>query len=69
MSKTIEVVDYDPQWIEFYEEEKRRILKVVGNIIVRIEHIGSTAGHDLGAKTIIDMMIAVPHLSDAAKCI
>ena len=69
MSKTIEVVDYDPQWVELYEEEKRLILKAIGDIIARIEHIGSTAVHGLGAKPIIDMMVAVHHLSDAKKCI
>jgi GrpB-like predicted nucleotidyltransferase (UPF0157 family) len=69
MSKKVEIVDYDPQWPLIYEEEKRRILQVIEHIIVRIEHIGSTAVPNLGAKPIIDIMVAVNHLGDAEKCI
>jgi len=41
MSKTIEIVDYDPQWAALSEKEKRRILEVVGDIIARafIEYV------------------------------
>lgn len=49
--------------------EKRRIIDVIGHIVVRVEHIGSTAVPNLGAKPIIDIMVAVSHLSDAEKCI
>ena len=69
MGETIKIVDYDPQWAILYVEEKRRILEVIGHIIVGIEHVGSTAVPNLGAEPIIDIMVAVPHLSDAKKCI
>lgn len=67
--RKVVVVDYDPEWAILYEEEKRRILEVLGHIIVEIEHIGSTAVPNLGAKPIIDIIAAVSHLSDAEKCI
>jgi len=69
MSKPVEIADYDPEWAALFEKEKRRILKVIGNNVVRIEHIGSTAVPGLGAKPIIDIMVAVDCLSDAEKCI
>lgn len=69
MSRPVRIVDYDPQWPKLYEKEKGRILNVVGDTIVRIEHIGSTAVPDIGAKPIIDIMVAVNRLSDAEKCI
>lgn len=69
MSRPVRIVDYDPKWPILYEEERRRILKVVGDLIVRIEHIGSTAVPNLGAKRVIDIMVAVNSLSDAEKCI
>ena len=69
MSRPVKILDYDPQWPVLYEEEKRRILEVVGDLIVRIEGIGSTAVLNLGAKPIIDIMVAVNRLSDAEKCI
>jgi len=68
MSRSVVIADYDPRWPRLYEEERRRILEVVGDIIVRIEHIGSTAVPDLGAKPTIDLMVAVNRLSDAEKC-
>jgi len=68
MSRPVVIVDYDPRWPRLYEEERRRILEVVGDIIVRIEHIGSTAVPDLGAKPTVDLMVAVNRLSDAEKC-
>lgn len=69
MSRNIEIADYDPQWAILYEEEKRRILEVVGDMVVRIEHIGSTAVPNLGAKPIIDIMVAISHLNDSQKCV
>ncbi len=69
MSRPVRIVDYDPQWAILYEEEKRRILESVGEIIVRIEHIGSTAVPNIGAKPTVDIIVAVNNLNDAEKCI
>lgn len=68
MSTSVVVVDYDPQWTTSYEEEKERILGAIGDVAVAIEHIGSTAVPGLGAKPIIDIMVAVPVLADAERC-
>lgn len=69
LSRPAIIADYDPQRVTLYEEEERRILEVIGHIIVEIEHIGSTAVRDLGAKPVIDIMVAVDSLSDVKKCI
>ena len=69
MSHPVNIIDYDPQWPLLYEKEKRSILEAIGHIIVRIEHIGSTAVPSLGAEPIIDIIVAVNHLNDAEKCI
>jgi len=52
-----------------FEKEKDLVLNAIGHIIARVEHIGSTAVSGLGAKPIIDIIVAVNHLSDAEKCI
>ncbi len=65
----IVIVDYDPQWPAMFEEEKERICGVVGDILVAIEHIGSTAVPGLGSKTCIDILAAVPEIPDSLKCI
>lgn len=69
MTYPVEIVEYDPQWPVLYEEEKGRILGVIGHKIVAIEHIGSTAVRGLAAKPIIDIMVAVRRLADAGECI
>jgi GrpB-like predicted nucleotidyltransferase (UPF0157 family) len=66
---SVKVVDYDPNWPLMFEREKVKILSVIANKVVAIEHIGSTAVPGLGAKPIIDIMVGVRSLSDAQKCI
>lgn len=62
----IYLVDYDPNWPKLFELESARILKVLGNdLVLRIEHIGSTAVVGLTAKPIIDMLVFVHSLENA----
>ena len=67
--REIVIGDYDPQWPILYEKEREEILNVIGHIALEIEHMGSTAVQGLGAKPIIDIMVAIDHLSDTEKCI
>jgi GrpB-like predicted nucleotidyltransferase (UPF0157 family) len=66
--RRVEIVEYNPEWTRLYEEERELIQKVIGRVAVAIEHIGSTAVPGLGAKPTIDIMVAVPRISDAEKC-
>ena len=63
------IVDYDPKWPAIYEEEKATILRAIGNKVIAIEHVGSTAVLGLGGKPIIDIMVAVRRLADAEECV
>jgi len=65
----VQIIDYDSRWPILYEEEKRHILECVGNKVVAIEHIGSTAVPSLGGKPIIDIMAAVCQSTDADECV
>ena len=69
MKRPVRIVDYNSQWSILFEKEKCLVLSVIGQYVVGIEHIGSTAVAGLGAKPIIDIMIAVYSLSEADKCI
>ncbi|PSQ05458.1 GrpB family protein [Halobacteriales archaeon QS_4_69_31] len=62
---TIEVVDYDPEWPERFERERERIAPVVGNLVLRIEHVGSTSVPGLAAKPIVDICPVVPDMETA----
>jgi GrpB-like predicted nucleotidyltransferase (UPF0157 family) len=65
----IEIVDYDGSWPRQYEEEKRRILAAIGRSVAAVEHVGSTAVPGLAAKPIIDILVGLRSLADAANCI
>ena len=55
----IEVVDYDPAWPIQFESEKIRIVETLGELLLTLEHGGSTAVPGLAAKPIIDMWAAL----------
>ena len=65
--RTIAVVDYDPQWVTNYVTEAGAIAQALGDVAVRIHHIGSTAVPGLSAKPVIDMLLEVASLSDLDK--
>lgn len=70
MGATVVLAEYDPRWPERYQHERERILHAIGEYVVAIEHIGSTAVPGLGAKPIIDIMVAVRSLArDILSCV
>jgi GrpB-like predicted nucleotidyltransferase (UPF0157 family) len=69
MKAPLTIVGYDSRWPRLFDEEKTNILRVIGPMVMAIEHVGSTAVPGLAARPIIDLMIGVKHLSDATWCI
>jgi GrpB-like predicted nucleotidyltransferase (UPF0157 family) len=64
----IVIVEYDPLWSMMFEEEAARIAEVLSrDLVVRIEHIGSTAVPGLAAKPIIDLLAIVNSLVEAKQ--
>ena len=63
---TIATVDHDPQWPAMFEVENGRLRDALGDVAVRIEHIGSTAVPGLAAKPIIDIDVYVRALEPMA---
>jgi tRNA threonylcarbamoyladenosine biosynthesis protein TsaE len=53
---------YDPGWPERYELESLRIAKALGDDVVEIAHIGSTAVEGLAGKPTIDIAVGVTRL-------
>ena len=60
---TVSVLQYQPSWKVAFDNEKQMLLKSLGDYILDIEHVGSTAVPGLAAKPIIDMIAAVDDLS------
>lgn len=61
----VKLSPYQSVWTQLYEEEKRRLEEVIGEGIVDIQHIGSTAVLGLKAKPILDIGIAVKNFEEA----
>jgi len=53
------VVDYQPQWSEEFTAIARPMHEALGDLALRIDHIGSTAVPGLAAKDVIDLQITV----------
>ena len=60
----MDVVPYDENWVNLFENEKAILESILGEHIVRIEHIGSTSIQGIYAKPIIDMLVLVKCISD-----
>jgi len=63
------IVDYDSAWPVVFEREKSRIVSIIGPHVLAIEHVGSTAVPGLAAKPIIDILVGIPSLREAAACV
>ena len=59
MPRRIQVVAHDPAWGSEFEAEAKRIARALGNIVVHLHHIGSTAIPGIFAKPIIDFLMEV----------
>ncbi len=64
LTSPIELREYDPDWPRLFDREAARIRSILGDRVVRLEHVGSTSVPGLAAKPIIDIVLAVPDSSD-----
>jgi GrpB-like predicted nucleotidyltransferase (UPF0157 family) len=58
----VEVVPYNPNWASLFQTEAEQIIKVLGEEVVKIHHVGSTAIPGIYAKPIIDFLVEVRHI-------
>lgn len=61
---TVKLTSEHAEWARLFELEKQLLLETLGDRIIAVEHIGSTAIPDVPAKPIIDINVAVPSLAD-----
>ena len=55
----VQVVTHDPSWRGDFEAEADQIAHALGDIVVLLHHIGSTAIPGIFAKPIIDILLEV----------
>ena len=64
MSRVIEVVTYDSDWIMAFKTEAAALTAVFGNRLLETHHIGSTAVPGLDAKPIVDILVVLDNTGD-----
>ena len=57
--KKVEVVPHDPAWSREFDAEASRIREALGDVVVAVHHIGSTAIPGIPAKPVIDICLEV----------
>lgn len=58
----VRLASHDPRWLDCYTAAETDLKKCLGNRLIAIEHVGSTAVPGLDAKPIIDIMVGVASL-------
>jgi GrpB-like predicted nucleotidyltransferase (UPF0157 family) len=71
MMRRIAVVPYDPHWADAFAAEAGAVAAALGDNLLEIHHIGSTAIPGIHAKPVIDMLAVVSEIDsvdrDAAR--
>lgn len=62
-TKNVIVLPYDPKWKNDFEKIKQELVNAIGDLIVCIEHVGSTSVEGLSAKPIIDIDVVISDYS------
>ena len=59
ITKHVVVLPYDEQWKQDFLMIKKELASVLGQLAMRIEHVGSTSVEGLSAKPIIDIDVVI----------
>ena len=65
-SRPIIVIPYQDRWPQEYQTIAAELWDILGDSVLRIDHIGSTSVPGLAAKDIIDIQLTVTDLDDPA---
>ncbi len=65
-SPSYSIVEYDPNWPALFEQEKACVASVLGIDPRHVAHVGSTSVPGLAAKPIVDQMLGIPTMAEAA---
>jgi len=60
--RAITVLAYDPQWAESFAREAHSLAALLGEGVIDIQHVGSTAVVGMYAKPIVDVLVVVGDL-------
>ena len=68
-AEPVVVVPYDPAWEGTFRRIRERVVAALGDLVVGVEHVGSTAVPGLAAKPIVDVDVIVRRVEDVPQSI
>ena len=63
MAKRVVVTPYNEAWVDDFKKIQGELSEALGNLALRIEHVGSTSVRGLSAKPIIDIDVAIKDMT------
>jgi len=60
----VEVIPHNPRWRDAFEAEAKHVADALGENVVVIHHIGSTAIPNIYAKPVIDLLVEVRDITE-----
>jgi GrpB-like predicted nucleotidyltransferase (UPF0157 family) len=65
--KPIVIEDYDPAWADRFAAARSALHQALGEVIIDLEHVGSTSVPGLPAKPIIDIDLSIADTADESR--
>ena len=65
--KSIVIEEYDPAWVDRFAAAESSLRDGLGDLIVAVEHVGSTSVPGLAAKSIIDIDLVIADTADESR--
>jgi len=65
--EVVEIVPYQPTWPIQFQAVAYRLRQALGDLAIRIDHIGSTAVPGLAAKDVIDIQVTAAALDERVR--
>ena len=62
--RTVDLYDYDTEWPTKFADAQRELVDALGDLVVDVHHIGSTAVPGLVAKSTIDIALEVRSIAE-----
>ena len=62
--RRVEVVPHDPRWRDAFEAEAKQVVAALGENVLAVHHIGSTAIPNIYAKPIVDLLVEVGDVNE-----
>lgn len=65
----VSLLPYHPAWQDLFEQERDILRASLGDLVLEVQHVGSTSIPGMVAKPILDIAIAVRDFDEAKACV